>query len=63
MVYREDTVTKTHNGGLNDMRKERKIVWVYPCENPLQCPVRLAEKYLSLCPKNSLGGVTFIWYC
>ena len=33
MVYREDTVTKTHDGGLKDMRAERKVVWVYPRSN------------------------------
>ena len=50
LVYREDTVTKTHDGGLNDMQNERKIVWVYPSENVNRCPVRLTQKYLSLCP-------------
>ena len=52
LVYREDSITKTHDGGLNDMRRERKIVWVFPSENKQRCPVRLVEKYLSLCPKN-----------
>ena len=33
IVYREDTCTKTNDGGLNQMRKERKIVWVYPSRN------------------------------
>ena len=50
LVYREDTVTKTHDGGLNDMRKDRKIVWVYPSENIHRCPVRLVEN-IYLCPK------------
>ena len=50
LVYREDTVTKTHDGGLKDMRHDRKIVWVYPSEDVNRCPVRLVEKYLSLCP-------------
>ena len=50
LVYREDCVSKTHNGGLADMRNERKIVWVYPSENIDRCPVRLTQKYLSLCP-------------
>ena len=48
-MYREDTVTKTHDGGLNDMRRDQKIVWVYPSEDKTRCPVRLVEKYLSLC--------------
>ena len=51
MVYREDCVSKTHNGGLADMRNERKIVWVCPSENPDRCPVRLMQKYLALCPQ------------
>ena len=50
LVYREDHITKTHDGGMNDLRKERKIVWVYPSSNISRCPVRLTEKYLSLCP-------------
>ena len=50
LVYREDSVTKTHDGGLNDMRKERKIAWIFPSEDPLRCPVRLTKKYLALCP-------------
>ena len=52
IVYQEDSVTKTHDGGLNDMRRDRKIVWVYPnVDNVNRCPVRLIEKYLGLCPK------------
>ena len=51
-MYHEDNVTKTHNGGLADMRHERKLVWVYPnLANPSRCPVRIIDKYLSLCPK------------
>ena len=51
VVYREDTVTKTHDGGLNDMHNERKIVWVYPnSRNINRCLVHLIQKYLSLCP-------------
>ena len=50
IVYREDFVTKTHDGGLKDMRKDRKVVWVYSSSNINRCPVQLIEKYLSLCP-------------
>ena len=50
LVYREDFVTKTHDGGINDHRQDRKVVWVYPSENAGRCPVRLTQKYLSLCP-------------
>ena len=51
VLYEEDCVTKTHDGGLRDMRRDRKIVWIYPnLGNPSRCPVRLIRKYLSLCP-------------
>ena len=50
LVYREDTVTKTNDGGLSHLKKERKIVWVFPSENVKRCPVRLVDKYVSLCP-------------
>ena len=50
--YQEDSVTKMHDCGLKYMRRDRKMVWVYPNEgNPSHCPVRLIEKYLNLCPK------------
>ena len=51
LVYREDSVSKSHDGGLADMQNEHKIVWVYPSENIDRCPVRLTQKYLSLCPQ------------
>ena len=51
LVYREDHVTKTHDGGLKDMRRDRKIVWVYPNDKcPDRCTVRLVDKYVGLCP-------------
>ena len=50
LVYREDTVTKTYCSGLNDLKKERKIVWIYPSKNVDRDPVRLTQKYLSLWP-------------
>ena len=51
LVYTEDTVTKTNDGGLSHMRKDRKVVWVYPSNNVKRCPVRLVDKYISLCPE------------
>ena len=51
LVYREDCVTKTHNGGIKDMKRDRKIVWVYPSEDQSKCLVRIIEKYMGLCPK------------
>ena len=50
MVYTEDNTTKTNDGGLNSMRKERKIVWVYPSANVNRCLVRIIDKYVSLLP-------------
>ena len=50
MVYHEDASTKTHNGGLRDMRSDRKEVSVLPSENVNRCPVRLTDKYMGLCP-------------
>ena len=51
LVYREDTSTKTNDGWLKQLKKERKIVWVYPnTENVTRCPVCLVDKYISLCP-------------
>ena len=53
LVYQEDTVTKTHDGGLSDMRRDRKVVWVFPnTQNVTKCPVRLVQKYINLCPKS-----------
>ena len=51
LVYTEDTVIKTNDGGLASMKKERKIVWISPSNNMNRCPVRLVDKYLSLCPE------------
>ena len=50
LVYKEDSVTKTNDGGLKHMRKERKVVWIHPSENVNRDPVRWVEKYISLCP-------------
>ena len=51
LVYREDTVSKTHDGGLKDMRSDRKENWVFPNSDRSRCCVRLVEKYLKLCPQ------------
>ena len=50
-IYTEDTVTKTDDGGLGSLWKDRKIVWIYPTSNINKCPVRLIDKYISLCPE------------
>ena len=51
LVYREDFITKTHDGGIKDRKSERKTVWIYPNHDVTKCTVQLVEKYLSLCPK------------
>ena len=49
-VNREDKVSKTHDGGLRDMKNDCKEVYVFPGENPSRDPIRLLDKYLGLCP-------------
>ena len=51
LVYCEDTITKTNDGGLSNLKKDRKIVWIFPSDNIVRCPVRLVDKYVSLCPE------------
>ena len=51
MAYREDFVTKTHDGGIADCKYDHKEVWIFPnIDQPQRCTARLVEKYLSLCP-------------
>ena len=51
LVYREDFVTKTNDGGLGSLKKDRKIQWIFPNETKVnRCPVRLVDKYVSLLP-------------
>ena len=49
LVYREDAMTKTHDGGINDRKNDRKEVWIYPNYNSECCTIRLVDKYLGLC--------------
>ena len=56
MVYREDTVTKTNDGGIGSIKKDRKSVWIFPTENVVRCPVRLIDKYISLCPEVTMNS-------
>ena len=45
LVYREDSVTKTNDGGIASLKKERKVVWIFPNEqNVNRCTVRLVDK-------------------
>ena len=54
LVYTEDSVTKTNKGGLKDMQKTRKVVWVKPNSDWRRCSVRIIEKYISLLPKEGM---------
>ena len=49
VVYTEDTVTKTHDGGLNSMTKTQKTSWIYLSSEITKCPIRLIDKYMGLC--------------
>ena len=51
VVYKEETVTKCNDGGINSLKKESKVVWIFLTENVNRCPVRLIDKYISLCPE------------
>ena len=72
-IYREDSVTKTNRGGLCDMKKECKVVWIKPNSNINRCPVRIIEKYIKLLPTTGvkpnlyLRSLKFtkptVWYC
>ena len=51
-VYYEDTCTKSNDRALKNMKVDRKVVWVHPNKIDVRrCPVRIVEKYLSLCPE------------
>ena len=50
LVYAEDTVTKTNDGGLSSLKKQRKVRWIHPASNVNRCPVHLVNKYMSLYP-------------
>ena len=66
-------MTKTNRGGLRDMKKECKIVWIKPNVNKVRCPVRIIEKYMKLLPTTGikphfyLRSLKFtkpqVWYC
>ena len=60
-------MTKCNDGGLKSLKKECKIVWVYPSKNPNRCPVRLVDKYVSLevsiSQKSSVGNNVMACSC
>ena len=51
LIYEEDSVTKTHDGGLKDRGRDRKKVELHSTGgNPDRDPVAIIDKYLGLCP-------------
>ena len=72
LVYQEDPLHKTNQGGL--LRKGNiKKVYVYPAENVMRCPVRLVKKYVRLLPESKRCSKMYLrvkkvptactWYC
>ena len=59
LIYREDPLQKTNQGGL-DSKPHNKIVKVYPSENFHHCPVRLYGKYIGLLPSGKSCGKLYL---
>ncbi len=51
LVYTEDVVSKTNQGGLSGRKVKPKIVKAFGNPNPQRDLVRLYQKYASLCPE------------
>ena len=72
LVYSEDLLQKTNQGGLN-ARNGNKIVYVYPASDQYRCPVRLYKKYVGLLPLGTACGKMYmrpkqkfspsVWFC
>ena len=64
LVYREDSVTKNNDGGLKSLRKERKVVWIFPNEDNInRCTVKLVDKYMNLLPPVGPSTKKLNFYC
>ena len=50
LVYREDLLSKTNQGGLNARGRKAKTVYVYPVSDIKRDPVTYYEKYIGLLP-------------
>ena len=50
LVYVEDAVTKTHDGGIKDRKRDRKRGALFASDNTERDPVRIIQKYVDLCP-------------
>ena len=73
IVYREDPLQKTNQGGLK-CKGKNKVVWVYPVEGEnAKDPVFVFKKYCSLLPQNRSCSNLYVrprkhpipncWYC
>ena len=72
LVYREDPLQKTNQGGLAN-KPSNKIVRVYPAMNVKCCPVRIFGKYIGLLPTSKSCGKLYlrprqkftpsVWFC
>ena len=72
MVFKEDPLQKTIQGGIG-CKNSRKIVYVYPSNDPQRCPVRLMQKYSKLLPPPRTCQKLYlrprvkfspsVWYC
>ena len=52
LVYREDSISKTHDGGLKEMRSDRKEVLMFPSERSDRCCVCLIDMYFEIMSVN-----------
>jgi hypothetical protein len=60
LEYRED-VSKTNAGGLKSINKKRKVTRAFETlDCPERCPVRLYERYNSLCPERRPDGAFYL---
>ena len=72
LVYREDPLQKTNQGGLV-CKRTNKVVYVYESASLRKCPVRLYEKYIGLLPEPKSCRKLYmrprmrcspkVWYC
>ena len=72
LVYREDPLQKTNQGGLSS-KAFNKIVKVFPSVNVARCPVKIFGKYIGLLPTSKSCGKLYlrprikhtpaVWFC
>ncbi len=75
LVYTEDVVSKTNQGGLSGRKMKPKVVKAFGNPNPQRDLVRLYQKYVSLCPEEPKSDALYKyslseakcrpcqWYC